>query len=48
MKLADPFDAAMVVAMAEMALEDAALIEGAALSEDEARAYFAALEHGVN
>jgi hypothetical protein len=46
--LADPFDAAMVAAMAEMAQEDASLIEEADLTENEARAYFAALERGVN
>jgi hypothetical protein len=39
--MADPFDAAMVVAMAEQALEDRALIEGAGLTEGEARALFA-------
>lgn len=44
--LADPFDAAIVAAMAHRAQEDAALIEGADLTENEARAYFAALEHG--
>ncbi len=38
--LADPFDAAMVAAMAEQALEDAALIEGARLTTSEAKALF--------
>ena len=38
--LADPFDAAMVVAMAQQALDDAALIEGARLTTSEAKALF--------
>ena len=41
-------DSAIVAAMAHQAEEDAGLIEGADLTENEARAYFAALERGVN
>ena len=36
--LSDPTDAALVAAMARLALEDAAEVDGAGLSEREARA----------